>query len=386
VAIRARTLAELNQIAVTALLQGTDGKISLLSPGSVARALVETANRHLEGFYEALSVNHAQAFLSQATGPYLDLHGSLFGVPRRQPTTARVAREDNAIRFFVSTGTLYDRLPKAGDVSRGMIPKDTSVMSADGSVVYVVEEDVVFDRSATEVFAPARATSVGSTNNVGAHVLRRHSLAATDVFVTNPVSITTGTTLESDGSYRARISASVLVAQRANETAVRLAAVSAPGVADVRLIPWRYGAGSFKVMVIPSGNRVPVEVLEFVRRNVESVAAYGMYFTVTEPKYRRISMVVGVSVVPGTLAGERDLVRTNVERAILAHLADIQVGGTLVMTALGAAIRAADERVYDYRIDALCLDGRHQLLHNVALRSDELFLPDTGLLDPIKVI
>lgn len=385
-AIRTRTLAELNRSAFDSLLSATDGKVSLLSPGSVARALVETANRHLEGFYEALSVNHAQAFLSQASGPYLDLHGSLFGVQRRQPLTARVAREDNAVRFFVNTGTLYDRLPKAGDLNRGLIPSGTTVTSADSSVVYTVEEDVVFDRSATEVFAPCRATSVGTAFNVGSHVLRRHSLGLTDVYVTNPISITTGTALESDASYRSRISSAVLVAQRANETAVRLAALSAPGVADVRMAPFKYGAGSFKVMVIPSGNRVPVEVLELVRRNVEATAAFGIYFTVSEPKYRRISLVVSISVANGALAGERDLVRTNVERAILTHIGDIQIGGTLVMTALGSAIRGADQRVFDYRIEALCVDGKHQLVHNIILRNDELFLPDTGLLDPVKVI
>ena len=165
-----------------------------------------------------------------------------------------------------------------------------------------------------------------------------------------------------------------------------VAVISAPGVADVRIILWKYGAGSFKVLVIPSGNRVPVQVLELVRRNVESVAAFGMYFTVTEPRYRRISMVVGLVMAPDSLAGERDAVRTNVEAAILKHLGDIQIGGTLVMTALGAAIRASDERVFDYRIDALCIDGKNQLVHNVSLRDDELFLPDSALLDAIKVI
>jgi uncharacterized phage protein gp47/JayE len=386
VAIWTRTLAELNQVAFDHLLRNTDGKITLLSPGSIARALVESANRNLEGYYEALSVNHAQAFLSQASGPYLDLHGALFGVRRREPTMAWVAREDNAIRFYVATGTLYDRLPKAGDVSRGMIPKGTTVTSADGTIAYTVEENVIFDRSATEVYAPARAQAVGTAYNVGAHVLRKHSLAATDVYVTNPVSISTGTQEESDSSYRARISAAILVAQRANESSIRLAALSAPGVADVRLVPFKYGAGSFKIVVIPIGNRVPVDTLEMVRRNVETVAAFGIYFTVAEPKYRRFSVVVSLALSPGSSESDRDVARASAERAILDYVGEIQMGGTLVITALGAAIRASDERIFDYQIQALCIDGKHQLLHNVQLRDDELFLPDTGLSDPVRVV
>ena len=72
---------------------------------------------------------------------------------------------------------------------------------------------------------------------------------------------------------------------------------------------------------------------------------------------------------------------------VFAYLVgSIPTGGELVVTQLGAVIRAADDRVYDYTIEAVCVDGKHTLLHNIRLGQDELFLPDTGLLDPIKVI
>lgn len=385
-AIRTRNLAELNQLAFDHLLRNTDGRVTLLSPGSVARALVETANRHLEAFYESLSTNLAMAFLSSASGPYLDLHGALFGLSRRPPRTANVLTADNGIRFYVATGTLYDRLPKAGDLNRGMIPAGTTVTNDDGSVTYTVEENVTFERTATEVFVPARATAVGSIANVGAFVLRRHSLPVTGVSVTNPISIVTGQAEENDIQFRSRISNTVLASQSANQTAIRLAALSSPGVAEVRIVPYLYGAGSFKLLVIPVGNRVPVETLTDVRQAVSSVVAFGIYFTVAEPKYRRLSMIISLRYRNGTVAGERNIVATNVERAVLNYVGSIPTGGDLVVTQLGAVIRAADDRVYDYSIDALCIDGKHTLLHNIRLGQDELFLPDTGLLDPIRII
>lgn len=385
-AIRTRNLAELNQLAFDHLLRNTEGRVSLLTPGSVARALVETANRHLEAFYESLSTNLAMAFLSQATGPYLDLHGSLFGLTRLPPRSASILAEDNGLRFYVATGTLYDRLPKAGDLNRGLIPAGTQVTNDDGSVAFSVEEDVTFERTATEVFVPARATAVGSFGNVGAFVLRKHNLPVTGVLVTNPVSIVTGQAEENDEQFRARISNTVLASQSANATAVRLAALSSPGVGDVRIVPYRYGAGSFKLLITPIGNRVPVQTLLDVREAVASVVAFGIYFTVAEPVYRRVSTIITLRYVPGTVDGERDVIRTNVERGVLDYLGRIPTGGELVVTELGAVIRAADTRVYDYSIDALCVDGKHTILHNIRLGSDELFLPDTGLVDPIKVL
>lgn len=385
-AIRTRTLSELNELAFAHLLRNTEGRITLLSPGSIARALVETTNRHLESYYESLSTNLAQAYLSQATGPYLDLHGTLFGLTRRPPRTATVMAEDNSLRFYVTSGTLYDRLPKPGDLNHGYIPQGTAVSNADGTVVFVVEEDVLFERTATEVFVPARATSIGSGANVGSFILRRHDLPAPDVLVTNPVSITTGQAAETDEQFRQRISNILLASEGSNETAVRLAALSVAGVADVQIVPFAYGAGSFKVVVIPQGNRVPVQTLLDIQENLRAVSAFGIYFTVEEPLYRRLSMIVNLRYVGGVITSERSLVRANVERAILNYIGQIPVGGELVMTRIGQVIREADDRVYDYSIEALCIDGKHNLLHNVRLMEDELFLPDTGLQDPVKVL
>lgn len=385
-AIRTRNLSQLNDASFEYLIRNTAGRVSQLSPGGIARALVETANRHLEAFYESLSTNMAMAFVSQATGAYLDLHGALFGLSRRTERDARILAEDNALRFYVNSGTLIDRLPKTGDLNRGYIPKGTTITNDDASIVYVVEEDVTFERTATEVFVPARASVAGSSANVGAFNLRKHSLPVYDVFVTNPIAITSGRSIESDEEYRTRIVNSLLAAEGANETAIRLAALSAPGVADVRVIPFGFGAGSFKVMVIPQGNRVPVQTLIDVQRYIENISSFGIFFTVEEPMYRRISMIVSLRYTPDVITTERSVVRNSVERALLNYIGSIPIGGELVMTQVGAIIRQADSRVYDYSIDALCVDGKHQLLHNIALASDELFLPDTGLSDPIKVL
>jgi len=385
VAIRTRTLADLNRSAFEAVLRQTNGRVSLFSPGSTVRALLETANRHLEGFYESLSANHAMAFLSQATGPYLDLHGSLFGMDRIAPQIAVVRAEDHAIRFYVATGTLYDRLPKTGDLNHGLIPAGTTISSSDGTIVYTVDTDVTFERTAKEVFAPASASDAGVEANVGAHTLQAHNLGLEDVLVTNPISIQTGLTTETDEAFRGRISQRVLSSQGGNETAIRLTALSSPGVADVIIDEYAFGAGSFRLVLIPLGNRVPVEVLRDVRRRIESTVAFGTYFQLEEPKYRRFSTIIKL-VMPNATAGVLNLARNAVQREVLGYLGDIRPGGTLIIREMQARIQQAHPDIRDSRIEALCVGGRQQLLHNISLNSSELFLPDTGLSDPVRVI
>jgi uncharacterized phage protein gp47/JayE len=380
-----KSVSELNQRAFDYVLRNTDGKISLLTPGSTARALIETNNQTIDELNQSLSLYQAMAYLSTATGVYLDLIGELLGLTRRQARAATIASEDRAIRFYVPNGLLRDFLPHPSDLTLGLIPSGTTVSSADGSVVYIVDSDVTFPRAATEVFVPATASITGTSVNVGSFTLRRHSLGTTSVLVTNPVSITTGRDTESDEEFRARIRARVRTTEGANETAVRLAVLSAPGIADVRLIPYKRGAGSFDALLIPIGNRITKEALEIAARNVSQVVAFGIHWRLREPKYVRVSMIISLSYA-GILAGEQAAVRNNVERIVLRHLGQIKIGGELVLNQLGSDILELEPRVKDYTIESLCINGRPQVLHNYSLNSDELFLSDEGLTDPIRVI
>ena len=67
-------------------------------------------------------------------------------------------------------------------------------------------------------------------------------------------------------------------------------------------------------------------------------------------------------------------------------MGDIRMGDELVLTQLGAAILQTDDRIQDYDIQALCINGRPQLLHNYRLERDELFIPDENLSDPVRVL
>lgn len=384
--LQVKTVPELNRQSFGFLEQATDGKITMLSPGSTARALIETVNQNIGQYYNALSLHHTMAYVTTATGVYLDLIAELFGISRRTAEAAFVSSEDSAVRFYVTSGTLYDKLPKAGDLNRGLIPSGTTVRSSDATIVYTVDRDVTFPRTATEVFVPVRASVTGVAANVGAHVLRSHSLPVSAVYVTNPTSITSGRDTESDDELRSRIHDTVRSQEGANEAAIRLAVLSAPGVADVQIIPFIMGAGSFDAMIIPVGNRVSKETFQVAKQNLSSAVAFGIYWRLREPKYVRFSMVLSLTFKSGRLAGEANAIRARVEQTVLNFMGDIRMGDELVLTQLGAAILQTDDRIQDYDIQALCINGRPQLLHNYRLERDELFIPDENLSDPVRVL
>jgi uncharacterized phage protein gp47/JayE len=378
-----RSISEMTQRSVEYLQRNTG--ITLLSPGSTARALIETANQNIDEVSQSLTLYQAMAYISSATGVFLDLLGELVGLTRRQAVAAFVAAEDRALRFYVPNGTLREYLPHPTDLTLGLIPSGTTVTNDDGTIVYTIERDVTFPRTAMEVFAPARASITGTAVNVGAFTLRRHSLGSNVVLVTNPISIATGTDIESDEEFRSRIRSRVRTAEGANEAAIRLAILSAPGVSDVRLVPYKRGAGSFDALLIPVGNRITLEALQVASQNVAQVAAFGIHWRLREPKYVRISMVISLSYA-GIMPGEQAAVRNAVERIILRHLGQIRIGGELILNQLGSDILELEPRVKDYTIESLCINGRPQVLHNYKLQDDELFLPDEGLSDPVRVL
>jgi hypothetical protein len=56
-----KSVSELNQRAFDYVLRNTDGKISLLTPGSTARALIETNNQTIDELNQSLSLYQAMA-------------------------------------------------------------------------------------------------------------------------------------------------------------------------------------------------------------------------------------------------------------------------------------------------------------------------------------
>ena len=373
-ALRKRSFTEMVRDGISYLTENTG--VTFFGNGGIAKALVETMALEVTRLRDFASTHYENRFLSTASGVFLDLFGEMLGIPRIQQTRAAVDLEDQILRFYVRSGTLASRLPDPNDNSRGLIPSGTTISTEDGTVQFVLPVAVSFPKNAKQVYVGALAQSTGKTANVGANQLTAHSLASTDVLVTNDSSIVTGTDLEPDDEYRYRLSKAMTTQASANATAVQVAAGTARGVVDAEILEFARGAGTFDVLLVPKGNRLSKTTLDETLRSIEQVTAFGVSPQVREPFYVPFKVTIQLRFRSGTEEGRKAVLRDRVQQAVLAYLGDIRIGGELVINQLRAAVLGVDQQIEDLRIARLCIDRRPRSIRNHQLRRDEIFVPD----------
>ena len=378
-----KTIDDLNSAAFDHLLNSSP--ITSLAPGSIARALVESVNRQIADLYDVLEIASTQTFVSLASGTYLDLIGRMLGVRRQEERAAAVVADDRILRFYVETGTLGAKLPHPIDPELGQVPGGVTVRNLDSSIAYTTDGPLDFPVAAREAYVPATASASGSSGNIGRGELTVHNLGVSGVLVRNEDSIRTGRQAEDDDSYRERITSQVLAAQTSNETAIRLAALSIPGVADTILTPGIAGAGSFRILLIPFGNRVPLQTITQVTAAVTTVAAYGIRVFVQEPDYIPFSLTLRLHTdrVP---ASEIDGMRQRVENAVRSYVGDLRPGERFVPNRLRSVALATERDVLDVSILELCIGRKATLLAEHVLGEDEVLVPDGTMEDPVRIL
>jgi hypothetical protein len=360
-----RTEAELNALSMTELAR--QGVITNLTDGSRARVLLNIFNRRLGELYTTLKFNVAMGYVSTANGIFLDLIGSIVGVVRRTSTQALVTREDEVIKFYVTTGTLAAQIPSK------VIPIGTIIQNSGGSIQYRVVEASVFDDVTNKVYASASAVDSGANSNVGVNVLTVHSLGNPNVFVTNSKDIASGSDVEADDSYRYRISNSRAIRESANLTAIRIAMLPVPGVANIVMKEY---PGYIDGLVIPSGNMVTESIVRACQYLGEREKAGGVRLACRGPAMVPYELYLQIQMTKGTPDTEKAAVKDAVRAAAIDYMDDVPLGGTMVFRQLETRIQSADPRVFDHRVVCMTLQRRPQLLRNFALRQDELFMPD----------
>lgn len=357
--------------------------ITLTGPGSTIRALANGFAGPAADLYQTLQDAETNSFLATASGLYLDLIGEDFGLPRRLPTPVTIYPEDRNIKVYVESGTLATQLPHPTDPGLGRVPAGT-VFTATNGVVMEMTEDVDFPAATQAAFVGAVSSNTGSLVKVGIGGLTSHSLGNATVKVINLSGLQGGRELESDEDYRFRISRYVTSSAGQNEIAVRLAVLSAPGVADMIRQPYHAGAGSFRIVVIPTGNRLAVETLRQIQTSVSQIVPMGVFFQIEEPRYLPVSLSCRLVPKPGRTMNAT--IKAQAELAARAYLGNVRPGQVLVINRLRADILNSNPDILDVKLLSLEINRRPQVLVNYQLRSDELFIPDEEVTDPIMVI
>jgi uncharacterized phage protein gp47/JayE len=382
-AIKQRTLGEMTSDAINYLSNNTS--ITYLEQGSTARALIDATLLEVARLQDFVITNYENSFLSNAKGPYLDVIGNGFGIARKSTGRARVSSEDGAIRFYVRTGTLGQRLRHPSDPTKGLIPANTTITNPDGTVQYFTTEDTTFPVNLRSVYVDAVSSISGTQGNIGVNQLTINSLNNSEIFSTNDITIAVGEDQESDDQYRLRIAKAFTTKFSATSASIQLAANAVPGVSRSDLYQFARGAGTYDLLLVPRGNKVSKITRDQALRALESVTAYGVSARVREPNYVSIALSARLRFDATAEDGERNAIKDIVQSAVLSYLGNIPLGGELIINQLRANILGVSPKVIDVTILELCIDGRNRVIRNYRLEADELLIPSEDS-DPIQIL
>lgn len=355
----------------------------LLTNLSVARAafiLSQLHADHLGELYEALEINTSQAFVSSASGAFLDLIAELFGIFRLPPQAGLTLASEKNVRFFVTSGTLAAKIPTK------LIPVGTALTTSSGEPSYQLLEDVRFNDVATEVFVSVVSEDVGPSQNVGRGELSVHDLGVADVLVSNNSAIDTALDVETDDQLRSRISDANLTRATANTASVREAVNIVPGVSDIRLAPYRNGPGTLQVTIIPISNNINPRLLSLVQNSVEQVRGAGTIIDLKAPRFVPVEITIVLRFRNDTPEGDKPRLRNLAAQALLEYLGSLRLGQTFFVQEMIQRVLDVSEQILEFQTRCFKFRRRPQVFRNFLPDEDELLIPDQDREQPIRVL
>mgnify|MGYP001253090649 CR=1 FL=1 len=300
--------------------------ITRTSPGSKTRSLIESLVKKIVEMQGVFDQNVGQSFLDGAEGQYLDYLGDMLGLGRIGEKPASVGKGDKVVRFYRDVA-----------LTEITIPAGTVVSTSEGKagVSYrTITQEVMPASNATgrEVYVSVISTSTGALQNVGKGTLTFHNLSSLpDLLVTNEADITTGQDVEADSNFRFRIANQVFSAEAANETSIRMAALAVPGVADIVMIPFFRGVGTFDMLIKATTPSVPESLLAAVREKLFTIIAQGVSFDVRKPRETGVSMSLNITLKE-TISSQDELeLQTEIQKAIINYIDNLDIGEDLII-------------------------------------------------------
>jgi len=329
--------------------------ITQSSPGSKARFFLETMAQEQAIQNNIFDTNLPQAYIQSCSGQFLDFFGDLLGEPRLIGTHAE-SGTDNFI-WYVNGGTF-------GSINNGngiSIPAGVTVMTEAPDVELVTTgivglENVTYITAAPTfcppgssfITTPLRASIEGKAGNVPPGVLTGHSftdytqVSSGTLRCTNRFSIDSGAERETDGSYRYRLLQVFKSREKATKAAIRLAALSVPGVSDIIMLNCEQGPGTCTVYIQSSTPTVSNELVGRVSFATELVTSEGIRLYISPSNPLGLEFVLAVNWRSSVTEEEKVIEYQDIREAVGRTLNTIKMGEPVIIEdLLVMALRAA---------------------------------------------
>lgn len=183
---------------------------------------------------------------------------------------------------------------------------------------------------------------------------------------------------EPDSEYRYRISQQALADATANNTAIRLAALSVEGVKDVILHEYALGTGSCAVYCIIDDIKQEESILAAVRRNIEKTRGSGSRVEVLTPRLIPVGMKIALVFRNGISDLYKQTIRSTASRLIAVYLNSLYPGQPVLMDTIDKISRQAGlygtNDVVEVHILNLIRDGKEVKVEDQHCRWNERFV------------
>ncbi len=274
-----------------------------------------------------------QCFPQTASDDFLDYHGEMRGVTRKEPCKAT-----GTLRFLASTAPTQDL----------EIPKGTIAMTA-GLLRYETVEAAVISAGETMVTVKAEAQEEGVGGNITAGMVITMSVPPVGVSAcTNLEPFENGTDLESDEEFRLRIMDTYQrLPNGANAAFYLQEAMSIELVASAQVIPRSRGVCTVDVIISDPSGEPDEELLAEVQAHLDERREIAVDVLVRAPTL--VTMDLEVAVVSESEYTTEEAI-AEVEEVIGAWFDGSRLGETLLEGALGHLIYQC-KSVKNYQIE-----------------------------------
>jgi uncharacterized phage protein gp47/JayE len=329
------------------IIEGTS--LTKTSVGSKTRAISEALAGKLGQMYRRFDTNMVQAYLVGAEGKFLDFIGDMMGVERLGQEASTVAASERILKFYVDSGTF-------GDIHGGnsiLLTSGTNVgtAAAGTGITYTIPYNIILTSSLSEVYVAAEAVRPGTFSNVGARQLTYHDFTDyadsgnDSLNIVNEAEIIKGQDGEIDTNYRFRIAKQATAAEKANLTAVRLAVLETPGVADLVLIPYFRGIGTFDVLLKSTTPTVSSGLISAVEEAVRKVMAQGVVPSVRGPVEIGISLTGELTLKKRMTAAEETNILNAVTTNVRDYINSLDIGEDMILNEVIERVMATSSEI-----------------------------------------
>lgn len=261
-----------------------------------------------------------QMFPETATGEQLELHAAQRGLRRKEGSKAH--------------GTIVFKLDMPLEYNV-VVPRGTICTNADGSLNFIVKEDVEIERGSSYIIAPAQAERGGKQYNLPAGAITTIvTYFAVGIAITNSSNFREGTDDETDDELRERLAQSLKnIPLGANSAYYEAAALKIDGVFSARAQSG--GNGRVNLYVAGRGGAIPSASRQELTALLNEIRPLGTVVSVLDP--RSVSCNVSVSI-----QAEEDYTfeqaEASVQAAIEDYFSNLRVGDPVIVAGIGKAV------------------------------------------------